>query len=68
MAVRKSYQVRDPTPSSFKHKIGVCVHCGKPAAKEALFKGDGITVIEKYCGDCLETEMFGLIMTFYDRI
>ncbi len=37
------------------------------AKKEVLFNGDGITIIEKYCEDCLKTETFSAIMTFYER-
>jgi len=45
----------------------VCTHCGKDATKEALFKGGGVIMIEKYCSECLESEKFSAIMTFYAR-
>ncbi len=47
--------------------VSCCVHCGNIATKEALFNGDGIIIIEKYCEDCLKTETFSAIMTFYER-
>lgn len=62
--MRKPYQVRDVTQSTIK-KNGACVHCGNVAMKEALFNGDGVTIIEKYCEDCMQTEKFTAIMAFY---
>ncbi|HUG96874.1 MAG TPA: hypothetical protein VMJ94_04980 [Nitrososphaera sp.] len=64
--VRKPYQVREATPTNSRG-ISTCTHCGNKATEEALFKGDGIIVIEKYCEDCLKTETFTAIMMFYER-
>ena len=47
--------------------MDVCTHCGKDATKGALFKGGGVIMIEKYCSECLESEKFSAIMTFYAR-
>jgi hypothetical protein len=49
-------------------RFHVCIHCGRPATKEALFKNGGVIVVEKYCDDCLQEEKFTAIMTFYDSI
>jgi len=69
--VRKPYEVRDVVPKTKKTGEQIftsyCIHCGKLAKKEALFNEDGITVIEKYCDDCLKTETFTALMTFYSR-
>ncbi len=62
--MRKPYEVRAASPSTSR-TVSCCTHCGKVAKKEALFNGDGITIIEKYCEDCLKTETFSAIMTFY---
>lgn len=48
------------------YTTGRCVHCGETATKEALFHGDGITIVENYCDGCLQTEKFSALMTFYE--
>ena len=68
--MRKPYQVRPLALHLGRNapKPGFCTHCGKPAAKEALFQGDGIIVIEKYCDACMEPKEFNRIQTIYSRV
>jgi hypothetical protein len=68
--VRNPDQVVDAIPKVGKTGIPIftnCVHCGRPATKEAQFKEEGITVIEKYCENCIKTENLTALMTFYGR-
>jgi hypothetical protein len=46
---------------------GACVHCGKPAAKELHFAGDGIVIIERYCDACSEPSMFESLQIWYEN-
>lgn len=65
--VRKPDLVRPATLSTGR-TVALCVHCGSVAQREAVFKQGGISVVEKYCEDCLKTENFSAIMTFYARL
>ena len=68
--MRKPYPVRESALSRKANgKFGshVCVHCGKDASKEALFRKGNLTLIEKHCEDCLLAEKFTAIMTLYER-
>jgi len=38
------------------------------ATKEALFEGDGIIIVEKYCDACTEPKEFERLQTIYSRI
>ncbi|HEX9677224.1 hypothetical protein [Nitrososphaera sp.] len=71
LSCEESCQVReyDPRPNA-KGKYGsqVCIHCGQPATKEALFRSGGAIVVEEYCDSCLQAEKFMAIMTFYGQI
>lgn len=64
--MRQPYQIREVIPKS-NGGFPSCEHCGHKAEREALFKEDGIIVIEKYCEDCIKTENFTALMTFYGR-
>jgi hypothetical protein len=64
--MRKPFEVRAAGRSSTR-LIPSCIHCGKSATKEALFKSGGFTIVEKYCDSCLQTENFTALMTFYGK-
>jgi hypothetical protein len=69
--VRKPYIVKDVVPRVSDGKTGhrgSCTHCGKPATKEALFKVDGVVVIEKYCDTCMEPKEFERLQEIYSRV
>ena len=51
------HEIRDATKNSVGFS-GTCVHCGKPAAKEAIFDSDGVLTVERYCAVCSEPETF----------
>jgi hypothetical protein len=62
--VRKPYQLREARVG-YSGKTGICIHCGQPATKEALFRNGSAVIVEKYCDSCLQDERFSAIMTFY---
>lgn len=69
--MRKPYLVKDVVPRTLDGKTGhkgTCTHCGKPATKEAVFKEDGINVIEKYCDACMEPKEFERLQSIYSRV
>ena len=46
---------------------GTCTHCGRPAAKEAHFDEGTAVVIERYCAECSEPEMFARLQKWYGQ-
>jgi len=54
--VRKPYQVRAALivgPPRFGRPYrGYCIHCGRDATKELLFKEKGGIIVERYCDAC----------------
>ena len=64
--MRKPDLVR-PATLATNRTVAVCIHCGGVAQREDVFKEDGISIVEKYGEECLETERFTAIMTFYDK-
>jgi hypothetical protein len=38
-----------------KKSTGFCITCGKIATTEALFKLNGVTIIQRYCDNCLSS-------------
>jgi len=45
--------------------FGACTHCGNPARKEAHLREDGVTVIEKYCEECMQPDRFESLQKWY---
>lgn len=69
--MRKPYLVKNVVPRTSDGKTGrtgSCTHCGKPATKEALFRVEGITIVEKYCDACMEPKEFKRLQNMYSRI
>jgi predicted transcriptional regulator len=64
---RKVLSVRPRRCGSDGKSSIVCVHCGRIATKEALIKRSGVIIVGRCCDDCLKTEKFTAIMTFYSR-
>jgi len=42
-----------PALISAKKSPGYCFLCGTPATTEAFFHVDGVTIIQRYCDNCL---------------
>lgn len=61
--MRKPFLIRSVSPvrkttSDGKEYLFFCIHCSKPATREALFKDGGFTVVERYCESCVQPDKF----------
>ena len=65
--MRKPDLVR-PATLATNHTAAVCIHCGGVAQREAVFKQDGINIIEKYCDACMEPKAFERLQSIYSRV
>jgi hypothetical protein len=56
MAIRP-YMTR-PALSGTNKSPGYCIVCAGIATTEALFKLDGVVIIQRYCDKCLSTAQY----------